>query len=65
MLPIQMEEPTRSEARLTCRRDSWLGLACCQVTAVEEAAVEYLADRLDPGNVLIALALGAHLSDGQ
>ena len=34
-----------------------------QVTAVEAAAVEFLADRLDPGNCFSAMGLGLHLSD--
>ena len=34
-----------------------------QVTAVEAAAVEFLADRLDPGNCFSAMGLGLHLSE--
>ena len=37
--------------------------AALQVTAVEAAAVEFLADRLDPGNCFTAMALGLHLSE--
>ena len=36
-----------------------------QVEAVERAAVEFLVERLDAGNVLSAMALGAHLSAGE
>jgi hypothetical protein len=36
-----------------------------QVTAVEQAAVDFLAERLDAGNVLDAMALGIHLSAGE
>ena len=36
-----------------------------QVVAVERAAVEFLVDRLDAGNVLSAMALGEHLSAGE
>ena len=36
-----------------------------QVDAVERAAVEFLVERLDAGNVLSAMALGAHLSAGE
>jgi hypothetical protein len=35
-----------------------------QVEAVERAAVDFLVERLDAGNVLSAMALGAHLSAG-
>jgi hypothetical protein len=35
-----------------------------QVEAVEQAAVDFLAERLDAGNVLSAMALGAHYSAG-
>ena len=34
-----------------------------QVTAVEAAAVEFLADRLDPRNCFTAMALGLHMSE--
>jgi len=36
-----------------------------QVVAVERAAVDFLVERLDAGNVLSAMALGAHLSAGE
>ena len=36
-----------------------------QVEAVERAAVTFLVERLDAGNVLSAMALGAHLSAGK
>ena len=36
-----------------------------QVIPAERAAVDYLVDRLDAGNVLDAMALGAHLSAGE
>ena len=36
-----------------------------QVSAVEQAAVDFLAERLDAGNVLDAMALGSHLSAGE
>ena len=36
-----------------------------QVSAVEQAAVDFLAERLDAGNVLDAMALGSHLSTGE
>jgi hypothetical protein len=35
-----------------------------QVEAVERAAVEFLVERLDAGNVLSAMALGEHYSAG-
>jgi len=35
-----------------------------QVEAVERAAVDFLVERLDAGNVLSAMALGAHYSAG-
>ena len=35
-----------------------------QVVAVEHAAVDFLVERLDAGNVLSAMALGEHLSAG-
>jgi hypothetical protein len=35
-----------------------------QMVAVERVAVEYLVERLDAGNVLDAMALGAHLEAG-
>ena len=35
-----------------------------QVEAVERAAVDFLVERLDAGNVLSAMALGAHLAVG-
>jgi hypothetical protein len=35
-----------------------------QVEAVEQAAVDFLVERLDAGNVLSAMALGAHYSAG-
>ena len=34
-----------------------------QVTAVEALAVEFLAERLDPGNCFSAMGLGLHLSE--
>ena len=34
-----------------------------QVTAVEAAAVDFLSDRLDPGNCFSAMGLGLHLSE--
>ena len=36
-----------------------------QVGAVERAAVDFLVERLDAGNVLDAMALGSHLSAGE
>jgi hypothetical protein len=36
-----------------------------QVVAVERAAVDFLVDGVDAGNVLSAMALGAHLSAGE
>jgi hypothetical protein len=36
-----------------------------QVDAVERAAVQFLVERLDAGNVLSAMALGEHLSAGK
>ena len=36
-----------------------------QVVAVERAAVDFLVERLDAGNVLSAMALGEHLSAGE
>jgi hypothetical protein len=36
-----------------------------QVVAVERAAVDFLVERLDAGNVLSAMALGTHLSAGE
>ena len=36
-----------------------------QVAAVEQAAVDFLAERLDAGNVLDAMALASHLSAGE
>jgi hypothetical protein len=36
-----------------------------QMKAVERAAVDYLVERLDAGNVLDAMALGEHLSAGE
>ena len=35
-----------------------------QMEVVKRAAVEYLVERLDAGNVLDAMALGAHLEAG-
>ena len=35
-----------------------------QVAVAEQAAVKYLIERLDPGNVLDALSLGTHLATG-
>jgi hypothetical protein len=35
-----------------------------QVEAVERAAVDFLVERLDAGNVLSAMALGEHLFAG-
>ena len=35
-----------------------------QVEAVERAAVDFLVERLDAGNVLSAMALGEHYSAG-
>jgi hypothetical protein len=36
-----------------------------QVEAVERTAVDFLVERVDAGNVLSAMALGAHLSAGK
>jgi hypothetical protein len=36
-----------------------------KVVAVERAAVDFLVERLDAGNILSAIALGAHLSAGE
>jgi hypothetical protein len=36
-----------------------------QVAAVEQAAVDFLAERLDAGNVLDVMVLGSHLSAGE
>ena len=36
-----------------------------QVVAVERAAVDFLVERMDAGNVLSAMALGVHLSAGE